>query len=211
MLLAALKLAIGDVTKDYGVSIDLEGHGREGLENNIDLSATVGWFTTIYPVTFNITTPDNLASTIKEVKRHLRKIPHNGVSYGIAVQKGKIEYQNSSIIFNYLGQLDNTPSHDIIAFGSYPIGNGFSRQNKTKYITEINGAVKNNMLSFEWKYTDDISQDIINKMLSRFEARFIELVQHCTNSENYTYTINDFDADLEEEELAYIRDTVSSN
>jgi len=199
LLLTALKLAIGDITKDYGVSIDLEGHGREVLDKNIDLSATVGWFTTIYPVTFKIANPDNLGSAIKTVKKHLHEIPHNGLSYAIAVQRGKIRDQNSSILFNYLGQLDSIGNP--FRFGNYTIGHCFSKKNQARYVIEINGAIKNDILSFVWQYCEAVSQDSMLQIISRFEARFIEVISHCTDSQNYA---SNFDIDLGEDELAYI-------
>jgi amino acid adenylation domain-containing protein/non-ribosomal peptide synthase protein (TIGR01720 family) len=203
LLLTALKLAIGDITNDYGISIDLEGHGREVLDKNIDLSATVGWFTAIYPVTFKIANPDNLASAIKTVKKHLREIPHNGLSYAIAVQRGKITDQNSSILFNYLGQLDSigTP----FRFGNYTIGHSFSKKNKARYMIEINGAIKNDVLSFVWQHCEAVSRDYVLQVISRFEKRFIEIICHCTDYQNY---VSDFDIDLGEDELAYIMELI---
>jgi len=54
ILLTALVLAYGDVTGDYTISFYLEGHGREPIHKDIDLSRTVGWFTSIFPITLNI-------------------------------------------------------------------------------------------------------------------------------------------------------------
>ncbi|MBD2812796.1 hypothetical protein ID853_18445, partial [Xenorhabdus sp. Vera] len=50
LLLSALAVALQE-TFDQSVNpIMLEGHGRESIDNTIDISETVGWFTTLYPV-----------------------------------------------------------------------------------------------------------------------------------------------------------------
>lgn len=211
LLLAALKLGIGDISGDYGVSIDIEGHGRERLEGDIDVSATVGWFTSIYPVSLSVSTPENLASTILEVKKYLRQIPHNGMSYGIMVQCGKAQHQNSSIIFNYLGKLDGDSSDQVFTFGNYPIGNSVSEKNKMGYMIEINGAIRDKRLVFSLKHTADLSHQTAHALLTRFEERFVELIKHCIKLENHTYTTNDFDVALEEDELSYIIDLINQS
>lgn len=209
LLLAALKLGVGDISGDYGVSIDIEGHGRERLEEDIDVSTTVGWFTSIYPLSLSVSAPENLASTILEIKKYLRQIPHNGISYGILVQHGKIQHQNSSIIFNYLGKLDGDTSDQVFTFGNYPIGNSVSEKNKMGYMIEINGAIRDNRLVFSLKHTTDLSHQMAHALLTRFEERFIEIIKHCIKLENHTYTTNDFDVVLEEDELSYIIDLMN--
>ncbi|HEX3782003.1 MAG TPA: non-ribosomal peptide synthase/polyketide synthase [Pseudonocardiaceae bacterium] len=76
---------------DTGVLIDLEGHGREEL-GEVDLSRTVGWFTSIYPVRLDPGAVDwaqvlaagpVLGQALKRVKETLRAIPDNGVGYGM--------------------------------------------------------------------------------------------------------------------------------
>ena len=65
------------------LTLSLEGHGREDIIKDIDLSRTVGWFTSIFPVYLNIENPNDLGEAIKTVKETLRQIPHKGIGYGI--------------------------------------------------------------------------------------------------------------------------------
>jgi len=53
ILLAGLALTIAEWTGNSRVAIDLEGHGRESLFEDIDLSRTVGWFTSLFPILLN--------------------------------------------------------------------------------------------------------------------------------------------------------------
>ncbi|HWF88403.1 MAG TPA: amino acid adenylation domain-containing protein, partial [Pyrinomonadaceae bacterium] len=50
VLLTALVRALTAWTRADSLLIDLEGHGREDILEGVDVSRTVGWFTTIFPV-----------------------------------------------------------------------------------------------------------------------------------------------------------------
>ncbi|KUO05696.1 hypothetical protein AQJ58_39660 [Streptomyces sp. DSM 15324] len=98
VLLATLALAVGHYRREHGrgegsaVLIDVEGHGREEDDSGVDLSRTIGWFTSLYPVRLDpgahawedVTagTADT-ASAIKRVKEQLRAVPGNGRGYGL--------------------------------------------------------------------------------------------------------------------------------
>ncbi|MBD8842487.1 hypothetical protein IFU39_32510, partial [Paenibacillus sp. CFBP 13594] len=82
LLLSALYLAVRKLTGELKLKVNLEGHGREDVLEGIDLSRTVGWFTTLYPVLLEGEVEDELSVTIKRVKEGLRKVPHKGFSYG---------------------------------------------------------------------------------------------------------------------------------
>ena len=64
---------MGDWTGRDRVVIDLEGHGREDIIDGVDLSRTVGWFTTMFPVALDLPAPD-WATTIMSVKEQLRAV-----------------------------------------------------------------------------------------------------------------------------------------
>ncbi|WP_433758965.1 amino acid adenylation domain-containing protein [Nocardia sp. CA-135398] len=126
-LLAALVLALGEwrrrrgTTAAAGELISLEGHGREELAvPGADLSATVGWFTTRFPVRIeweNIDLDDALAGgpsaglAIKQVKEQLRAVPDNGIGYEMLRcldSRGSAELATlpePQISFNYLGRV----------------------------------------------------------------------------------------------------------
>ena len=84
MLLTGLAVALARWRRDNGqdqtfAHIELEGHGREGrfVPLDPDLSRTVGWFTTLFPVTVDPGS-DDLASALKRVKEDLALVPSNG-------------------------------------------------------------------------------------------------------------------------------------
>ncbi|MGW4745592.1 amino acid adenylation domain-containing protein [Streptomyces sp. NPDC004290] len=125
VLLTALAVTLARRRRDLGqeqtfAHIELEGHGREGRHvaaaggPEPDLSRTVGWFTTLFPVTVDpgatedFTAPDYLATALKAVKEDLARVPGNGVSYGALRYLGDSAFSTPApqVLFNYLGRFD---------------------------------------------------------------------------------------------------------
>ncbi|WP_244622883.1 condensation domain-containing protein, partial [Microvirga brassicacearum] len=115
VLLTAFAVAFADWRRHHGwsddtaVLLDLEGHGREG-EDDFDLSRTVGWFTSLFPLRLDPGRDVSLAQSLKRVKEQIRRIPGNGLGFGIlryldqnsaAVLRDAIRPQ---VAFNYLGR-----------------------------------------------------------------------------------------------------------
>ncbi|MGH8549678.1 MAG: condensation domain-containing protein, partial [Methylococcales bacterium] len=83
LLLAALARTLCTWPGSDSVAIDLEGHGREALSGELDPSGTVGWFTSLYPVNFEIPRDASEGVLIEAVKAHLSQVPHKGIGYGL--------------------------------------------------------------------------------------------------------------------------------
>lgn len=108
LLLAALAGALFHLTGQENYVVALEGHGREALGKGEDVTRTVGWFTTLYPVllTYAQTTRELIIAT----KDMLRGIPNKGLGYGVL--KGYNRAQFPDVSFNYLGQFHRTADQD---------------------------------------------------------------------------------------------------
>ncbi|MFS8097633.1 amino acid adenylation domain-containing protein [Lentzea alba] len=120
VLLTGLAVALARWRRDNGqdqtfAHIELEGHGREGrfVPLDPDLSRTVGWFTTLFPVTVDPGS-DDLASALKRVKEDLAQVPSNGVSYGALKYLGRNDFAASrpQVLFNYLGRFSGGTTGD---------------------------------------------------------------------------------------------------
>ena len=83
VLLAALAQALSEWTGEKRVLVDVEGHGREEIVEGCDLSRTVGWFTTIFPVLLEVNNSSGPGETLKSVKEQLRRVPNRGIGYGL--------------------------------------------------------------------------------------------------------------------------------
>ncbi|WP_045500433.1 condensation domain-containing protein, partial [Vibrio hyugaensis] len=101
LLLSGFGLALKQIFGCENPSVALEGHGREGIDDTIDSSRSVGWFTTIYPVVLPLGA--TVSDTIVQVKEQLRVIPDKGIGFGALMPT---ESKLPPVSFNYLGQLD---------------------------------------------------------------------------------------------------------
>ena len=120
VLLTALAMALGRWRgTNQAVVIELEGHGREEqIFSGIDLSRTVGWFTTIFPVRLNLSDIDlneawrggeALGDALKSIKEELREVPDSGIGYGLLrYLAGTSTTETPHLGFNYLGRF-HTP------------------------------------------------------------------------------------------------------
>ncbi|WP_328301290.1 amino acid adenylation domain-containing protein [Streptomyces sp. NBC_00435] len=131
VLLTALAVTLARWRRGRGqdqtfAHVELEGHGREGRHVagaagiEPELSRTVGWFTTLFPVTVDpgttgdFTAPEYLATALKAVKEDLARVPSNGVSYGALRYLADAAFTAPApqILFNYLGRFDAGASGD---------------------------------------------------------------------------------------------------
>src|SRR5262249_28938431 len=133
-LVAACAEALADWTGDRRVVLDLESHGREPLPGlDLDLSRTVGWFTSVYPVSLDVPASADPGAVLCTVKEQLRQIPLGGVPFGVTVAFSKDEdllgrlarVPQPQITFNYLGQLDQANNEDgLLRLSRVPGGRG---------------------------------------------------------------------------------------
>ncbi|WP_433342166.1 amino acid adenylation domain-containing protein [Streptomyces sp. CA-253872] len=122
VLLTALTLAVAERRHARGqaedVLVELEGHGREALVPGVDLSRTVGWFTSTHPVRLDAgpcRTADieeggpALGQALKRVKEQLRRVPRHGIGHGVLRGLGGADtlaaYPAPQLGFNYLGRM----------------------------------------------------------------------------------------------------------
>ncbi|WP_062216587.1 non-ribosomal peptide synthetase [Streptomyces sp. NBRC 109706] len=125
VLLTALALAVADWRRRGGrgeghLLISQEGHGREPVLPGVDLSRTVGWFTSMWPVRLDLGGVDPeaalaggpaTAAALKRIKEQLRAVPDNGIGYGLLrhlnadTAPALAEAAEPQLAFNYLGRL----------------------------------------------------------------------------------------------------------
>ena len=110
VLLAALIHSFAQTFPDRAAPpIFNEGHGREVWDESIDLSRTVGWFTTMYPVHVASTSSGEFVDVLRRVKDFRRAVPANGRPYfasRMLTTKGAKKFAGHwplEITFNYLG------------------------------------------------------------------------------------------------------------
>lgn len=120
-LLASLFHTFGRVFNDRSLpAIFREGHGREPWDSGLDVSGTVGWFTTMYPLAIDASSADDIVSMVKKVKDIRRRVPDNGRPYfasrfhnDSAAEKFQ-GHEAVEISFDYLGQFQALDRPDAI-------------------------------------------------------------------------------------------------
>ncbi|MEI4623585.1 non-ribosomal peptide synthase/polyketide synthase [Bacillus pfraonensis] len=198
VLLAALVQATAECTGQPILSVDLEGHGREEIIEDVDLSRTVGWFTSIYPVHLNITSANTPIAALKAVKEQVRKIPNKGVDYGV------LRYMNAtlceqlgsqhtpSISFNYLGQFDQMFSNDAMFIPE----NEFKRLDhasgsKRSHLIDVIGVVTDGKLQFTWVYdVGQFAKSTIQSIAQNMLHQLSRLIQ--SSDRESALTVSDF-------------------
>jgi len=215
LLLSALLIAFNKYTSRRNLLIAMEGHGREEVFGNVDVSRTVGWFTSIYPVLLELNDANGTSSIITSVKEQLRSIPNNGVGYGLIkygnqegyIKKSLAHLQQPEVIFNYLGQSAQAlPGTSEWRISTHPTGNDQDAEAKRKYLIEINAIVIDDRLIIDWIYCPQVHKELtIKKLAADYITALNELTAHCLNNEAGGYTPSDFpEAGLEQDQLDHL-------
>ncbi|MGO1081377.1 condensation domain-containing protein, partial [Inquilinus sp. CA228] len=169
----------------------LEGHGREEL-GGLDLSRTVGWFTSIYPVRLTpkastgASPAADLEASLKAVKEQLRAVPQRGLGYGVLRHMGSEEIQAAlssqpwpAVTFNYLGRFDGMTAG---AFALAREGAGRDQSEGSPLGAElvVNGQVAEGLLGLSWLYSAARHDaGTIEQLAQAFAAELAALVALC--------------------------------
>ena len=197
ILLTALAYALKEVTGSNISYIALEGHGREDIDNTVDVTRTVGWFTTMYPVRLEL--KEDLGDSIKNIKETLRQIPNKGIGCG-AIIGYKDKNILSKISFNYLGQFNNESnqliSNDLINKSSnfWHIVNDNSgiminTNNQDSNIISINGMVIGGVLKFNIE--SKLTKEITAKITISLKDQLKKIIDHTTSRSRSYLTVSD--------------------
>lgn len=199
ILLAALGRAVREWTGEDNVLICLEGHGREDIMKNVNISRTVGWFTSIYPVVLNIPSSADISYHIKSVKENLRRIPNKGIGYGILKYLGENRLEEEmqfrlvpEIKFNYLGQFDNDVNTELFSASDVPYGQTVSPEAEREVALNITGLVEDGCLTMSIDYNlAEYTGTEISLLGGRFKTQLMEIIKHCTEKETQELTPSD--------------------
>ncbi|ANW03877.1 non-ribosomal peptide synthetase [Bradyrhizobium icense] len=187
LMLASLLRAISRWSQRDDVTVELEGHGREDIFSGVDISRTVGWFTTAFPVRLQGGSDDD-ASLIKTVKEKLRAIPNRGLGYGVLRYLGSEDQRRAlaqlpepQLVFNYLGRFDGSVGASSL-FGFAPESAGGSRSATAplRGWLNITGLVREGRLHLSFGYgRKRYRWETVARLAKLYETALRELVAHC--------------------------------
>ncbi|MDB1088335.1 amino acid adenylation domain-containing protein [Streptomyces sp. ACA25] len=194
LLLSALTRTLAEWTGRDRVVIALEGHGREDLFPELDLSRTVGWFTSYYPVALDAA-PPGWEALVKSVKEQLRAVPRHGVGYGALrtlTAEGLPAGPAPRVSFNYLGQFpgaapEHRPLRDTSGIGLHrPDGPG-------AHELDVVGAVRDGQFEVTWTAGGEgPGEGTLEDLADRFRSHLRDLVAHCVRPGSGGRTPSDF-------------------
>lgn len=192
LLLTALVLAMGQWTGNDHLLLDVEGHGRQDLFSDLDVSRTVGWFTSLYPVSLKVDAPDDLGGSIQQVKATLRQLPHD-IGFGLLrylctdahIHKQFQALPPAQIRFNYLGQTDPLLAEtDTLTAAPFRPGLSHAASSRRMYLLDISGIVQSGQLLLNWCYSDQLYRSTTIETLAQMYLQQLEtLIQHCKLTE----------------------------
>ncbi|MFJ7181787.1 amino acid adenylation domain-containing protein, partial [Streptomyces massasporeus] len=201
-----LVTALGRVLADWAgagrLVLGLEGHGREELFDDLDLSRTVGWFTTHFPVALTLPAGRDWGESLKSVKEQLRAVPGRGLGYdalrflslpgtpGHELRADRLP----PISFNYLGQWDGTTTRDGLVRDRLPaVGHDHAADEPRPYLLDVVGMVEDGSLGFTWIFSGDVfDRSTVERVAGEHVAALRALVEHCLDPASGGATPSDF-------------------
>ena len=214
LLLCALARALRAETGCHAVRIDIEGHGREPPDERVDLSRTVGWFTSLAPLRLTLpeaggwSAPDP-GEDIRAVKEQLRRRPRGGgIGYGLLRYVSRApalqDQPAAPVLFNYLGQFDGMAGGVVAGEAGIGAGPPRSPRQRRAYAVEVNALVLGGRLRLSIDYgTHRYRRATAEGWAAAILEELRLLLRHCLAAGAGAHTPSDFAmAGLDEQELA---------
>lgn len=200
LLLSGVYLGFRRWTGADHLRVFLEGHGREDLFDHVDTSETVGWFTSMFPLTLRCS-DTHVSRVIKAIKEQFRRTPRNGIGYGVSrylsdadSPSHKVRRVPYELVFNYLGQFDQTFTADA-TFQMAPESLGdnidpeFTRDNELG----LNGMVAGGVLRFTLDYSpSQFHSEAMSSLAGFVEDGLRTVIDHCLEVGEGDFTPSDF-------------------
>jgi amino acid adenylation domain-containing protein/non-ribosomal peptide synthase protein (TIGR01720 family) len=209
LLLTALARVLCRWTGSDSALVQLEGHGREALFDEIDLTRSVGWFTSAYPL--RLTPAKGLGESLKAIKEQLRAVPHKGLGYGVlryladtGLRQAMQALPQARVTFNYLGQFDQSFGRDALF---RPLADAAGAQHDSDAPLpnwlSIDGQVYGGELQLRWTFSEQLfSPATIEALAADYQAELDRLLAHCLEAGAGGITPSDFPlAKLSQEQL----------
>ena len=205
VLLTAMVLGLRSVTEseEGAVMVAMENHGREapaGVLAAADLTRTVGWFTSIYPMVLETEPGMGPGDALKFVKEQIRNIPGKGLSYGILrcfapeqVRESLASIGPAQIAFNYLGQTDRQAGNDsLLRLAEEPHGRMVDPRNGKHYPLTFTAVIADGRLRMNWLYAGNLAKSLVCHLAEAYQACLEQIIQHCSEPDTCGYTPSDF-------------------
>jgi amino acid adenylation domain-containing protein/non-ribosomal peptide synthase protein (TIGR01720 family) len=168
-LLTALTRSWARWTGQQRLLVDVDGHGREYILDDVDLSRTVGWFTSTYPMLLDIGDAAEPGEALHIVQAQMRRVPNRGIGFGLLrylcddeeVKRRISAAPRAEVNFNYQGQLDQQGANRSgVPFRQARENKGPERslRGQRSYRLYVVGNVHGGLLSMRWSYSANLHE-----------------------------------------------------
>ncbi|WP_026281361.1 non-ribosomal peptide synthetase [Paenibacillus massiliensis] len=205
LLLTGLGLALADWTGKEENLINMEGHGREDILPGLNITRTIGWFTSQYPVLLKVDNEDDLGTCIRKVKEDLRGIPQKGIGYGIwrylkSTVNGESQgerdacpvFAEPKLSFNYLGQFDQDVQGSEVQISEYSYGQDIGDQFPLPYDLDLVGIVTEGALEIDIRYNTRLYSELsAQQFCITLKGYLSQILEYCTTSKQRVLSPSD--------------------
>ncbi|AXY73682.1 amino acid adenylation domain-containing protein [Paraflavitalea soli] len=171
-----------------------EHHGRE-LEDTVNLTRTIGWFTAMYPVKLRY--EEDMDLLIKATKESLRQVPNHGIGYGVYKYLGAQTDRDSQpeIRINYLGQFGQAFDNELFSYSHQYTGEERGAGNHPTARLDLNALVMGNQLQVDFSWcSQSFSLKEMDRFVRLFDNQLNRLLDYVRQIKQLQYTPSDFSA-----------------
>jgi len=220
VLVAALVNTLATYSDTDSVLLDVEGHGRESLFEKIDISRTLGWFTSVFPVVFNTAERSLDSNYFHSIKSTISAIPKKGIGHGVLREIAKIDALNHSplaeVCFNYLGKVNNVigdkSSQVMLTREAMNIAQPRSPIASRAFVFEVNCAVIDDKLTVKWSFssklhlTETVEQLANNQIMNIEKIIDLDIIVNQSADNDEIFDL----ADMDDSDLDTISDLLDN-
>ena len=201
LLIVALRQAVHVNWNLQQFSVVLENHGRQDFDECVDVSRTVGWFTTQYPLVFSDNVPNLNSELIKQTKETLRAIPNRGFDYAALrylhsnpnVRRSLTPVTEPSVLINYLGQMERQQASDAFELLDTTPGENIGAQNSCSHPLAITAKFKDDRFELDFTFDNTkLSESKVRTLADTTRVRLSDIVQFCSAQTQPRHTPSDF-------------------
>ncbi|TQN27789.1 non-ribosomal peptide synthase protein (TIGR01720 family)/amino acid adenylation domain-containing protein [Haloactinospora alba] len=198
-LLAALARVVGDWSEAPRVVVDMESHGRAEELAGVDLSRTVGWFTSMFPVGLGVA--PSWEEQLRTTKEEVRSVPRTGLGFGALRYLGSPGQREAlagvptpAVSFNYLGRFDTASDGDA-PYTSLTLNPGgeYAPAEERPHVLDVVGWQEGDGITLDWMFSRDIHDpETVRRLAGEFVSAVEELVSWCLSAGSGGVVPSDF-------------------
>ncbi|QDX94147.1 amino acid adenylation domain-containing protein [Brevibacillus laterosporus] len=197
ILLTALSLSMKQWTGNDQTLVAMESHGREQIVD-ADVTRTIGWFTSVYPVLLSVDPSGEIGRSLKEIKEIIRKIPNKGIGFGLLAYQSREEikqqfvgYNKPDVCFNYLGQFSQMNNQNF-QLSTLSRGQEVHPDFNLGYNLILEGVIVEGELELHLYYNRKAFEEkTVQNLILHYQQNLLDIITHCMNKTETEITPSD--------------------